>query len=448
LIVDLLLTNAKAYVKKEIVDCSIAVENGEIQKIGKETQMPKTDERINLGNLLVLPGLIDVHVHLRDEGKAYKEDFYTGTAAAAAGGFTTVLDMPNNEPVTMSPETLRNRMHLAERKVLINVGFYSEFPNNLDHIKDITNEGAVAFKLFMAHQVGGLNVNDDEALHEAFTRVSEANVPVAVHAEDEVTISTLEQALKAKKRNDPVAFLKAHPEEAELKAIERVLNASAKTKVHVHFCHVTTKKGLDTVVEAKKVDRRVSCEVTPNHLLLSSADFERCGALLAMMPPLRSTSDVEALWQGAANGSVDVLGSDHAPHTLEEKSSDSIWDVKMGVPGLETTLPLMLTMVKKNRLTLDMLVSLLAEKPAEIFNLKGRGSLGQGKKADLVAVDLKAKFKIEATGFYSKAKFSPYDDWEVQGKPVKTFVSGHLVMDDQEIVAKPGSGNVIRRDTD
>jgi len=147
------LTNAKAYVNREIVDCNLAVEKGKIFKIGKQPHMPKADETINLKNLLVLPGLIDAHVHLRDEGKAYKEDFYTGTAAAAAGGVTTVLDMPNNAPVTMSAEALKNRVQTAKRKALVNVGFYSEFPNNLDEIASIVAEGAVAFKLFMACQI-------------------------------------------------------------------------------------------------------------------------------------------------------------------------------------------------------------------------------------------------------------------------------------------------------
>jgi dihydroorotase len=445
LIVDLVLTNAKAYLKQEIVDCSIAVENGEIQKIGKETQMPQADERIELKNLLVLPGFIDVHVHLRDEGKAYKEDFYSGTAAAAAGGFTTVLDMPNNDPVTMTPATLRNRMQIAERKVLVNVGFYSEFPSSLNQVNGIAAEGALAFKLFLAHQVGGLNINDDDALHKAFMRVGEANISVAVHAEDAAIISAKEVALKAAKRDNPSAFLNVHTAEAETKAIERVLKASEDTTAHVHFCHVSTKTGLDKVVEAKKSKRSVTCEVTPNHLLLSSADFERRGALLAMMPPLRSSENVEALWQGVTDGSVDIFGSDHAPHTLEEKSARSIWDAKVGVPGLETTIPLMLTMVKNGRLTLAALVRLLAEKPAEIFNLKGRGSLEKGAKADLAIIDLKAKFTIDASKFHSKAKFSPYNGWGVQGKPVKTFINGCLIMEDGEIVAKPGSGGVLRR---
>ena len=448
MITDLVLTNVKAYIKKAIVDCSIAVENGEILKIGKETQMPKADDRINLRNLLVLPGLIDVHVHLRDEGKAYKEDFYTGTSAAAAGGFTTVLDMPNNDPVTMSAETLRNRMLIADRKVLVNVGFYSEFPNKLEKIKDVVTEGALGFKLFMANQVGGLNINDDHALHEAFAQVGKEKVPVAVHAEDHDSIMFKAQELKAAKRANPAAFLKAHSEQVELDAVKRVLKASVDTKARVHFCHVTTGESIDRVSEAQESGRTVTCEVTPNHLLLSSADFERVGAMLAMMPPLRSKPQVDALWKGVSERRVDVLGSDHAPHTIEEKSASSIWDAKVGVPGLETTLPLMLTMVKKNRLTLDTLVHLLAEKPAEIFNLKGKGSLHQGMKADLVAIDLKERYRVDASKFHSKAKYSPYDGWEVQGKPVKTFVNGHLVMDEQEIVAKPGSGGVVRRGTE
>ena len=155
MIVDSVFTNAKAFLGGQIVDCSIAIEGTRIFKIGKETQMPNADEKTNLQNILVLPGLIDEHVHLRDEGRAYKEDFSSGTAAAAAGGFTTVLDMPNNDPVTMSVETLRNRMRTAERKILVDVGFYSEFPQKLLELQDIVSEGAVGFKLFMGSKVGG-----------------------------------------------------------------------------------------------------------------------------------------------------------------------------------------------------------------------------------------------------------------------------------------------------
>jgi len=282
--------------------------------------------------------------------------------------------------------------------------------------------------------------------NQAFRTVGELNVPVAVHAEDKATLTAAEEKLKKAKRHDAAAFLEAHSERVELKAIERLLKISAQIKMRLHFCHLTTREGLTTVAEAKKSGRAVTCEVTPNHLLLTSKDFERYGSLLAIMPPLRGNSHIEALWKGIADGWVDFIGSDHAPHTLEEKSASSIWDAKVGVPSLETTLPLMLTMIRKNRLSLAQLVNLLSEKPAEIFSLTDRGKLEQGKKADLVAVDFNRKITIDASKFHSKAKYSPYNGWEVQGIPVKTFVNGLLVMDEQEIVAKAGSGGIIRRD--
>jgi len=445
LIVDSVLANAKAYLNGQIIDCSIAIEEGKIFKIGKETQMPSTDQKINLKNLLVLPGLIDEHVHLRDEGKAYKEDFETGTAAAAAGGFTTVLDMPNNEPVTMSSETLRNRIWIASRKILVNVGFYSEFPKKTSEIKDIVAEGAVGFKLFMGCQIGGQNIDDDEAIVDAFKEVAKFDAPVAVHAEDKALLTKNEEKLKQAKKTGLAAFQVAHSEEVELKAIERLLKISGSTDVRLHFCHVSTERGLNAIVDSKKSGRKVTCEVTPNHLLLSTAEVERYGQMLIMAPPIRNKDQVEALWKGLEAGSVDTLGSDHAPHALSEKSASSVWDVKVGVPGLETTLALMLTQVRKNRLSLAQVVQLLAKKPAEIYGLNGCGRLEQGKNADLTIVDFNQKFKIDASKFKSKAKYSPYDGWEVSGKPVKTYVNGLLVFDEGEIVAEVSSGSIVRR---
>jgi dihydroorotase len=209
---------------------------------------------------------------------------------------------------------------------------------------------------------------------------------------------------------------------------------------------MTTEKSLNTVIEARKSGANVTCEVTPQHLLLSRNDYERTGLMLTIMPPLRNESTIEALWKGIADGWVDVIGSDHAPHALSEKSANSVWDVKVGVPGLETTLPLMLTMVRKNKISLAQVVHLLSEKPAELFGLRSRGGLVPGNKADLTIVDFKRKYKINASKFHSKAKFSPFDNWEVQGHPVKTLVNGLLVMDEQNIVAKHGSGTVIRGD--
>jgi len=446
LIVDLLLSNTKAYVNKEIVDRSLAIDNGKIFKIGKEANMPKAETKIDLKNLLVLPGLIDAHVHLRDEGKAYKEDFYSGTAAAAAGGITTVLDMPNNDPVTMSAETLGNRMEIAKKKILVNVGFYSEFPRNMKEIENIVTEGAVAFKLFMVEQVGGLNIDDDEALLEAFKTVGGLKVPVAVHAEDRTTLKKAEDEVKRAKTNDIEAFLKAHSENAEVNAVKRLLNIVKQTGTHVHFCHISTENGLKMITEGKKSGMPVTCETTPHHLFLSVADLRRIGTLALTMPPVREKSQTAALWEGIKNRWIDILASDHAPHTLEEKKAKVIWDVKVGIPGLETTLPLLLTEVKRGRLSIADMVRLMSEKPAEIFKLKDRGFLKEGNSADLTVVDLKRKYKIDASKFHSKAKYSPFDGWIVEGKPVKTFVNGQLIMDEGKIVAKAESREIIRRE--
>jgi dihydroorotase len=444
-IVDSVFTNAKAYLGGQIVDCSIAIEEGKIFKIGRETQMPSADEKTDLRNLLVLPGLIDEHVHLRDEGRAYKEDFTSGTTAAAAGGFTTILDMPNNDPVTMSAQTLRSRMRIAQNKILVNVGFYSEFPKKLPEIEGIVGEDAVGFKLFMGSQVGGLNIDDDNAVQDAFKEVAKFKIPVAVHAEDRATLTANEEKLKQAKKIGTADFLRAHTEVVELKAIQRLLKVNQQTDVRLHFCHVSTDEGLNAIAEAKKSGRKVTCEVTPNHLLLSSDDLKQYGQLAIMAPPLRDKTHVKALWKGLENGDVDALGSDHAPHALSEKSASSVWDVKVGVPGLETTLPLIMTQIKKNRLTINQAVQLLAENPAEIFGLTDYGRLEQGKNADMTVVDYNQQFKIDASKFMSKAKFSPYNGWDVQGKVVKTIVNGQLVFDEGEIVAKGGCGLVVRR---
>jgi dihydroorotase len=446
LTVDLVLANAKAYIEKKLVECSLAVDDGKIVKIGKESTMPKAEQKTNLKHLLVLPGLIDAHVHLRDEGKAYKEDFFTGTAAAVAGGFTTVLDMPNNNPVTMSAQTLRNRMEKARSMIIANVGFYSEFPERTEEIEKIAKEGAAGFKLFMIDQVGGLNIDDDRTLFEAFITATRNGIPIAVHAEDKQTIKKTENNLRQEGKNDIEAFLKAHSEEAEIKAVKRLLKIAKETRAQLHFCHITTEQALKAIATAKKEASKVTCEATPHHLFLSADDLRRINTLALMLPPLREKHQQIALWKGVRDHIVDTLGSDHAPHAINEKTAQIVWDVKVGIPGLETTLPLLLNEVNHERLSISDIVRLMAEKPAEIFGLRGKGYLKEGENADITVIALKEKHKIDASQFKSKAKFSPFDGWRVEGKPKKTFVNGQLVMDEGKIVAEAGSGHVIRRE--
>ena len=446
LLVDLLLKNAKIYTSKGIVKAGLAIEGGHIFKVAKETNLPKASAKLDLKENLVLPGLIDSHVHLRDQQLAYKEDFLSGTAAAAAGGVTLALDMPNNKPVTMSLESLRERMRLAETRAVVNVAFFSAFPKYLGEIRSIVEEGAVGFKLYMSQRIGGLDIYDDEMLLHGFNETGKLKVPVAVHAEDAEMLENARRKMEGAGRRDVDAFLEVHSTDAETNAIRRVTRLIEKSgvRVHVHFCHVSSAAGLNAVLNAKNAGLPVTCEVTPHHLLLSSEDLQRYGILVLTNPPLRTRENVKALRSALKQGLIDAVASDHAPHTVEEKNVESVWDVKPGIPGLETMLPLLLTQVNAGHLTISDLIRATSEKPAEIFNLKDKGSVEEGYRADLVVVDIDQEYKIDASKFHSKVKYSPFDGWRVKGKPVKTFVSGRLVMDEGEIVAKPGTGQIVR----
>jgi len=443
LTVDLALTDAKVYSSSGIVEAGLAVQDGRIVKVAKDTNLPRASEEIDLQGCIILPGVIDVHVHLRDQELSYKEDFFTGTAAAANGGVTLVVDMPNNKPVTMSQKSLEERMRMAKEKSVVNVGFYSAFPDRVEQMSRVVREGgALAFKFFMSQQVGGVNPQDKEKLTEAFNEAAKIRVPVAVHAEDiKLMMDRMNRPGVGEGLED---YMTVHSPEVEVQAARQAIRISQKTGARVHFCHVTSAECVQAINNAKRRGVLVTYEVTPYHLLISAQSLKRLGAIALSNPPPRTQQDIDQLWSSLRDGAVDVLASDHAPHTVEEKSEESIWHVKMGVPGLETMLPLMLTQVDQGHLSLSTLVTAMSRNPSRILGIKDRGELREGAVADLVVVDLKREYKIDSSRFYSKAKYSPFDGWRVKGKPVKTFVSGRLVMDDGEMLAKPGSGGIIR----
>jgi dihydroorotase len=442
--VDTVLHNAKVYTSRGLIEAGIAIDHDRIVKVAKKPNLPKAAHQIDLKGNIALPGIIDSHVHLRDQKLAYKEDFTSGTSAAAAGGITTVIDMPNNQPTTMSVESLKERMQLAEPKILVNVAFNSAFPVHIHEIPEIAKTRAVGFKLYLPQQIGGINPDDDQALLDAFRAVRQTKAPIAVHAEDKTTIEQNRKNLMRQRRNDLEAFLEAHSFEAEEKAIRRITQLSRKSGGRVHICHISSKHGMNTVLKAKKLGFDVTCEVTPHHLLLTSKNLKKYGNTALEVPPLRRPSDVAYLWRNLQKGSVDTIASDHAPHSLNEKNAESIWNVKPGIAGLETMLPLLLTQVNKGRLTMKQLVQLTCENPARIYRIKDRGSLKKGLVADITVIDLRKEARIDASNFHSKAKFSPFNGWKTKGMPVSTFVNGQLVMDDGAIVSKPGAGRIIR----
>ncbi|MBS7615383.1 dihydroorotase family protein [Candidatus Bathyarchaeota archaeon] len=442
--VDLVLKNAKILLGQKIERAGIAVDSGYIVKIAKDVNLPAASDKIDVKEFLVLPGLIDVHIHLRDQELSYKEDFVSGTSAAANGGVTTVLDMPNNKPVTMDASSLRERMAAASEKLIVNAGFLSAFPSNVKEIPDIVKEGAKGFKLYMSEKIGGIDPSDDELITKALVETQKLNIPVCIHAEDKQLLEIIYEEKKKNKDATIDAFLHVHSQDAEVKAIERILNLAQKSKAKIHICHVSTSKGVELIEMAKKTELKVTCEVTPHHLLLTYENLKELGIIGLTKPPLRLKDDVRSLWTGLQKGVVDTIASDHAPHSLDEKKKTSFWQIPSGIAGLETMLPLMLTQVNKGLLSLPKLVETTSKRPRDVFGIRERGEIREGHIADLVAVDLKKEWTIDSSKFYSKAKFSPFDGWKVKGKPVKTFINGHLVMDNGEVFTDVKRGRIIR----
>jgi len=441
---DLVLENAKIYSEGRIVEAGLAIDGEKIVRIAKKTSLPHACRKIDLDGRLVLPGIIDAHVHLRDQGFKYKEDFFTGTCAAASGGITTVLDMPNNMPVTMSVDSLEKRAEIAAGGSVVNVAFYSAFPENLKEMADIVKWGARGFKLFLSKKIGGLDPEDDEDLLQGLRKAAMLSVPVLIHAEDKELLESKSRELKERGRCDVTSYLEAHSISAEVEAVRRAAELSRVSGAHIHICHVSTEPSMNVISSAKHAGINVTCEVTPHHLLLSSHELEILGFIALTNPPLRSKRDQQSLWLNLKGGTVDIIASDHAPHALHEKKDNSVWKVAPGFPGLETMVPLMLTQVNKRRLALSKLVRMTSERPAEIFKIEKRGSLKEGYFADFIVVDMKKEWKIDSSKFCSKAKFSPFNGWTVKGRVIKTFVNGRLVMNEGEIVGKPGEGKIIR----
>jgi dihydroorotase len=267
---------------------------------------------------------------------------------------------------------------------------------------------------------------------------------LTIHAEDRYLIEDLEAKFQAAATSSPRIRLKTHPPQAELKAVQRVLSLIRGRCPRLHFCHISTGKASSLISQAKVEGLSVTYEVTPHHLFLSETLLDKVGSLAFVEPPLRRSTTRRGLWRDLFTGSIDVVASDHAPHALKEKRHSDLWAVPSGFPGLETTLPLLLTMVARGMLSLERLVAVMARNPARIFRLGGKGVIAAGFDADLTVVDMDKEFIIDSSAFYSKAKYSPFDGMKVVGRPVQVFLGGNLVMDEGEVLSKPGSGTILR----
>lgn len=409
--------NAQIVSRTEIFTGSVLVEDGKIVQVTKDKANFGVDvETFNLKGKYLLPGLVDPHVHFRTPGNPEKENWVTGSRAALAGGVTTVLDMPNTKPPTINAATLSAKRLMVEKNAMVNYGFFAGATNeNVEEIKAM--KGIAGVKIFMGSSTGSLLVDDKKALE----KFMQAGIICALHAEDEQCIRDA-QAKYADRADAAVHSLTRPPECAAL-AVKNALQLAKKYGTQVHICHVSTRAELDVIREFKS--DKVSVEVTPHHLFLSTGDYEEHGTVIKVNPPIRDVSDQNALWDGIQDGTVTMIGTDHAPHLMTEKQLPYA-EAPSGIPGVQTSLPLLLSAVNQGKLTLQKVVELTSYNPARRFGIKGKGVIEVGADADLVVVDLELEEKVCHNFLWTKVDWSPFHGWRLKGWPVMTFLNGEL----------------------
>jgi len=469
---DLILKNGILVtpLKSDVGD--VAIKNGKIIKTGTLHDDDTADEIYNADGKHILPGIIDAHVHFRDPGLTEKEDFETGSIAAAFGGVTTVADMPNVIPVTSTTDKLKEKVLIAKEKSYIDFALFALLTNdNLDEMEELKNAGALGFKVFFGTSTGDIAAPSPDILIQQMEKSVKLDMRIGFHCETsqinsyctavcKKTNFTTEACCPADSSELHGVFVRkssfppcnsvssvvnsyllsqARPVISEAAAIQTVILYAEQTKAKIHIHHITSKDGLLLAVEAKQRNINISTETCPHYLLFD--DAQSC--CHKVYPPIRSMEHNNALWQAIKNGEIDMIASDHAPHTVAEKSLP-LWDTPSGLCGVETLVPLMLNEANKGRISLNNFIRLASEGPAKTWDLyPQKGTLQDGADADITIVDMKMRKTIIASELHSKSKTTPYEGMEVQGIPVATIVRGKFIMKDGKLTGVKGYGTLV-----
>jgi dihydroorotase len=412
----------------------IGVRDGRIAEIGGLSQS-SAGEIIDAKGLHILPGVIDTQVHFREPGATHKEDLETGSRAAVMGGVTAVFEMPNTNPLTTGAAELEDKVRRAHHRMHCDFAFW--VGGTHENVKDIAElerlPAAAGIKVFMGSSTGALLVADDEGVGAI---LGQTRRRAAFHSEDEYR---LEERKNLRVPGDPSSHPVWRDEEAALKSTQRLVRIARERHASIHVLHVSTAEEIDFLARHKDV---ASVEVTPQHLTLSADDYARLGTRLQMNPPIRAPRHRERIWYGLHQGIADILGSDHAPHTLEEKTKPYPQSPS-GMTGVQTLVPIMLDHVNAGRLSLERFVDMTSAGPARLFGIASKGRVAVGYDADFTLVDLKRRETITDAWSASRSGWTPYDGVTVTGWPVGTIVRGKQVMRDGALTA-PGQGEAVR----
>ncbi len=428
----MLLKNATVALPWGFESVDVLIENGKIAAIG---QGLSHNDELDLTGKHLLPGVIDSQVHFREPGLEYKEDLESGTRGAALGGVTAICEMPNTKPATTTKEALQDKFDRAANNAHVNYAFFvgaaAENVENLPALETI--DGVCGVKIFMGSSTGNLLVADDETLYQV---LSHGRRRVAVHCEDEPRLIERQALAIDSAHNHPIW----RDEESAIKATRRLLNAAEKANRPVHTLHITTAEEIELLAHYKHI---ATVEVTPQHLTLNAENcYDELGSKAQMNPPIRGQSHQDGLWRGIRNGVVDVIGSDHAPHTLEEKALPYPQSPS-GMTGVQTLLPIMLNHVADKKLSLERLVDLVCASPARIYNMIGKGRIAVGYDADFTVVDLNKQVTIQDSWIASKCGWTPFHNKKVTGWPTHTIINGQIIMRNDQII-KPHQGKKLK----
>jgi dihydroorotase len=384
-------------------------------------------EEIDADGLTLLPGVIDPQVHFREPGLEHKEDLFTASCACAKGGVTSFLEMPNTRPLTISQSALNDKLQLAASKCLVNYGFFiGATSDNLSELLQASPTPGI--KIFMGSMHGPLLVDPQEILEAIFAN---GKILIAVHAEDQTRLRQRREEFA--NIHDVAIHSQIQDNQAALIATKRALKLSQKYRRRLHILHMSTAEEADLLRQDKP--SWVTAEVTPQHLLLNTTAYEKIGSLAQMNPPLRTSHDNEVLWQALLDGVIDFIATDHAPHTLEEKAQ-TYPKSPSGMPGVETSLPLMLTAAVEGRCTVAQVVNWMSTAVAAAYSIPNKGAIAPGYDADLVLVDLNSRKKVIREELLTKCGWSPFEGWNLTGWPVTTIVGGEIVYHKGELNTK------------
>ncbi|MGH2404594.1 MAG: allantoinase AllB [bacterium] len=436
---------------------ALAVQNGRVVVVDRDDAMPEAQETVDAAGLHVLPGLIDTHVHLRDPGKIEREDWYTGTQAAAAAGITTILEMPIAIPPVHTAAILRDRVGHVQPRSIVDFALYAGASgDNLDEIEPMAASGAIAFKTFRTNPVRGrereftgICCPDAGQMLQVMERTAKTGLLHVVHAEEQQILNVTEERARRTGRHDGRVHALARPEIAETASVAQCIALAEASGARLQIAHMSSAAAVGIVARAKDAGLRVTAETCPHYLMFTDDALAQWGPYAKCNPPLRTRETQDRLWDAVRAGVIDVIGTDHSPFLVEEKApfADNIWDAPPGMPGLEEFLPLMLTAVRRERLSLAELVTLTCENPARLFGLWPRkGALTVGADADVVLVDMRQERIHDHRTLYTKSRGTAlmYDGVRMLGLPVATFVRGRAVMRNGQVVGDAGWGRWIR----